>query len=181
MQNKYRINTHAANEIEIKAYLTDDRMALNSNLMQIYADDYEMFTVIPASRHILRQKGMYGNIDSLRYMSAFNNQMQLLENCSVIKCITEEHIKEIRLLPSDEIKNIHNLNEIILFYDTNKDMVRKVRIIYSTKSKIAEQIVEYKEINYNSPYSFNRSAASYIMTSAGKLKEEFSEYTLIEN
>jgi len=181
IQNKYRQETHAATDIEIKTYLTEGRMLFNSNLMQIYSDTADMFTVIPSIRQIIRKKGISGQADLERQNEALNMQLKLLEGCSVMGCKETEQSKEITLRPSEEIEKQLNVNEIIMYYDSAENRVQKIRIKYSKQSKLDMQIVEYKAINFDSTYKFEKStAAAYILTESGKLRNEFGSYSLIE-
>ena len=153
IQNKYRQETHAAQNIEIKSYITKDLMLFNSTLMQVYSDSSDIFTVIPASRHIFRNETK-SNTNAERQQEALTMQLQLIEGSAVISCVTKGNIREIKLRPSEEIEKNKNINDIILQYDLSENKIRKVHIIYTKNSKIAEQIVEYKAMDFNSSYRF---------------------------
>jgi hypothetical protein len=181
LQNKFRQATDAVKNIEMKTYITANRLMLQSTLMQMYADTADLFMVLPAARHIVRSRGISAIKARERQLEMLNMQRQLIEGCTVMECVSEGNIRKMRLRPSSDIAAQYALEEMLLCYDTAKRQVRSVHLFYTGKSKIAEQLVEYKAIDFNSSFRFKQpSAAASVLTKQGNLRDEFAGYVLID-
>ena len=181
IQNKYRNETHAVNNIEIKACLTDSHMQMNSSLMQIYADTSDSFTIIPATRQIVRREGINFSGDTLQRQSLQMVQLDLIKNSTISRFKDYENSREITLAPDLETSKRLNISNIVLEYHFLRKQVSKVRILYTKDSSVSEQIIDYKELDFDSSFKLDKSTVeSMILTDSGSLKKEFSDYTLID-
>ena len=188
MKNTFRKDlSYSPADTHLEVLLSDNRLAYESDQVNIYVDTDYVVAVMHQSRTIKISPNDEG-IDHVKTLQRKNQMLNLQQNwikeSQIRSCkdafYEEVKCKQITIKPSKEIFGDTKIEYMSFYLDIDHESLKKVNIHYKGHKSLASQTIEYKEINYNYKKQEPKPAIRYIFDRKGRPLAAYGSYKIIQ-
>lgn len=170
--------------ISSESIITSEVIYFKTGMVSLYQDSINCIVVLHQAKKIyIRGAVKNGNQSQIDKMISI--QQQLIDNSTVINNgLTTQDGHECSLfclLPSYELAKTQKIDKIEMVYDHVDRILKKVIINYSLDSKIASQLFEYQDVNFDYKGKIlSFPVLSYFFNKNGQLIGSYAGYQVID-
>ena len=163
---------------------TTSKMLYENELVSMYVDEDESYTILHPELRIVHNKGMGREYDQTeRIKRSAEIQDSIVRTGRLIYCKASKKVtgsKEIAIEPSLAVKSKTNLNLIRFTLDEERGLIVRVENSYNSRSVKKSDLIEYHKIDFDFKGKLFSKARSKVFDRSGLLKTAYKYYEVID-
>lgn len=169
---------------EVKAMLGSAGMFYESDVISMYKDAEEIYTVVHPQKKIVRSIADNKTDMNLRRQQASLLQDSLIDNSLIRPCqkgiYHGKNVTRIELAPNASVVKKTAIEKIIYYYNEEKQTMEGQEIFYSKASPMVKREIRFLSLDFNYKGKVKPKAREYLFEGE-KLKPAFRGYTFEDN
>lgn len=171
-------------DADVKLIITPSQMHYETQLLSVYKDEQDAFTIVHPQKQIIRTSGgkiPYSN-QAVGEVGAM--QLTMLSQCTVSSCKSVEQngklYKQLILIPNEALKQKVQVKTMSFTYEKKSHSLKKIETRYLPgQAMINEQITIY-DTDFNYKGVLPASVKSKVFNSSGKLLSSYKGYKIVD-
>ncbi len=182
METKFNSNTGVESRTTDTEILTTvDKIAVYDDNMSVFGDGKDIFVVLPEHGKIYwnnSDQRIFNDVNT--YKKFLEIQRSLLHTANAINCTHQDNgMTQITVIPDKDFAKRTKLVSQKITYDPKTGSIVKVHNTFNAQSKIKDQKITYKKLDFNSAKKIISPVAA--LFDQNKLKPVYKGFQIIDN
>lgn len=170
---------------EAKMYLSNKKVRLLSNEMEVYQDEEDAFTVLPSKKTIYRSYPTlnFDKENRKKQLSMLQDTLLSMSEVSSCKVVKENKAdKEVVLIPNAKAKQLFGVGKMVFYINSAEKNIEKVIINYLPPKEILSVTYAFHSVEYNYKTDILiKPVLPLFIDKSGQLIPEYKGYRFIDN